>query len=144
MSFYTYHPGFLVGPLIGGLLFDYVGEQAPYMFCAGLAGLDLLFRLLVKSPKEISSTLLSKHNDEQSLLDVSSSQPIEQYGLIPGLDFEPIEESTLFHDSPYESRIAADKPKGSMWTLVSDPQVLCTCFTVFFGASVFSGTCKWE
>ncbi|KAK9763761.1 hypothetical protein K7432_009281 [Basidiobolus ranarum] len=39
--------GFLVGPAIGGILFEYWGFAAPFIFCAALAFIDLLAQLYV-------------------------------------------------------------------------------------------------
>lgn len=40
--------GFLVGPPLGGIMSQYVNEQAPYLLCTGLALIDLLGRLYIK------------------------------------------------------------------------------------------------
>ena len=120
--------GFLVGPPIGGFLFDYVGSEAPYLFCAGLAVFDLIGRFIIDSsahkPLDIreSQRFLSEH---------PHPVPVEQYGSV----HELARERTITNEAEVPLR-----RKVTMWTLVKDPQLICTCFIVFFGASVFSGS----
>ncbi|ORX96092.1 MFS general substrate transporter [Basidiobolus meristosporus CBS 931.73] len=60
--------GFLVGPAIGGILFQYWGFAAPFVFCAALAFIDLLAQLLVipATPKESEDELVSDTDDVES------------------------------------------------------------------------------
>jgi MFS family permease len=57
--------GFLSGPPLGGVLYEYVGYSTPFFICAGLAFLDLLIRLFIVPPKPIASTVVTSNGFEQ-------------------------------------------------------------------------------
>ena len=105
--------GFLVGPPLGGLLSDYVNPMAPYLFCTGLALLDMMGRLYIKPEMPRMAS--------------------------PDGDAEPL----LNPESPSRSRNPSTVPpkakSNSMLYFLSDPQVLVTCLGIIVGATVFSG-----
>lgn len=62
--------GQLLGPPIGGFLFQYVSREAPFIFCAALALIDLIARLYVEPPtsrdSEDSESVYREIYDEES------------------------------------------------------------------------------
>lgn len=110
------------GPPLGGLLNDYVGPKAPYLFCAGLTFLDLLVRLAIK-PQKINSkeVHISEKVDIPPQIHHTTSistDIVESVNLPPSLIHQ--ESVTFIH-------------------LLSDPQVVVTFLTIILAATVFSG-----
>lgn len=114
--------GFLVGPPLGGFLYDYAGQQSPYLFCGGLALLDLAARLFVK-PEAIEKP---QEPEEEPLLQDSEEDDSET-ALNSNED--------LLQDAT-STRI---KRPASINDLLTDFQVISTSFSIFLGACVFSG-----
>ncbi|KAF8946029.1 hypothetical protein BGZ47_001467 [Haplosporangium gracile] len=44
--------GFMLGPMVGGYLYEYHGYSAPFIFCAGLAILDFLCIVFIAEPEK--------------------------------------------------------------------------------------------
>ncbi|KAF9538948.1 hypothetical protein EC957_006008 [Mortierella hygrophila] len=49
--------GFMVGPMVGGYLYEYHGYSAPFIFCAGLAILDFLCIVFIAEPEKKVATV---------------------------------------------------------------------------------------
>ena len=60
--------GCLLGPLIGGFLYDNFGIKAPFYVCTALAMIDFFGRIWIKEPK------LSGSSNEKSISDMNSDQ----------------------------------------------------------------------
>ncbi|KAI1317634.1 hypothetical protein EDD11_008062 [Mortierella claussenii] len=59
--------GLMVGPPVGGLLQDQVGEKAPYVFCLILIAIDLTARLLIIEPRSAKVKAIRKFQKQQQL-----------------------------------------------------------------------------
>lgn len=121
--------GFLVGPPLGGILSDSLGETAPYLFCTGLTLLDLAGRLYIQPDKipQNEDDERAQSPDESSLLNPHTpSHSRSPSAQIPSLPLPTGAKSTV------ESR-------GSMLFLLKEVQVLVTCLGIIIGATVFSG-----
>ncbi|RKO88870.1 major facilitator superfamily domain-containing protein [Blyttiomyces helicus] len=103
--------GFLVGPPLGGILFDWYGFTAPFLFCSALALIDLAGRLFIR-PKVTSINYDAPEDTE--------------------------ERSPLISDHT-RSASPSSSSRTNMIELLCDPQVLCTCTTIVLGATAFSG-----
>jgi len=108
--------GFLVGPVLGGVLNDYVGPRAPYFVCAGLTGLDFLARMIIISPvsmNQVEDSVIENNVQSSDKIDINTPTTIKRDDL-------------------------GNKPV-SFYQLLSDPQVVVTVFTIILAATVFSG-----
>ncbi|KAF9362093.1 hypothetical protein BGX26_004178 [Mortierella sp. AD094] len=57
--------GLMVGPPLGGVLQDKVGEKAPYVFCLILIAIDLAARLLIIEPRGAKVKAIRKFQKQQ-------------------------------------------------------------------------------
>jgi MFS family permease len=57
--------GLMVGPPIGGVLEDRLGEKAPYVFCIVLIAIDLTARLLIIEPRAAKVKAIRKFQKQQ-------------------------------------------------------------------------------
>ncbi|KAF9175857.1 hypothetical protein BGX20_009977 [Mortierella sp. AD010] len=57
--------GLMVGPPLGGVLQDKVGEKAPYVFCIILIAIDLVARLLIIEPRGAKVKAIRKFQKQQ-------------------------------------------------------------------------------
>ncbi|KAF9096231.1 hypothetical protein BGX23_011725 [Mortierella sp. AD031] len=68
--------GFMLGPMVGGYLYEYHGYEAPFIFCAGLAILDFMCILFIAEPekkkKHIAVVKASDDQEEEGGLRASS------------------------------------------------------------------------
>ncbi|KAG0369025.1 hypothetical protein BGX24_002586 [Mortierella sp. AD032] len=85
--------GFMLGPMVGGYLYEYHGYSAPFVFCAGLAILDFLCIVFIAEPekKKVSAALKPTDGDDVQQEGESSSNAIEQEvdGLTVRSEHEP-------------------------------------------------------
>ncbi|KAF9138816.1 hypothetical protein BGX30_008723 [Mortierella sp. GBA39] len=56
--------GFMVGPMVGGYLYEYHGYSAPFIFCAGLAILDFLCIVFIAEPEKKKVATVKVDQDE--------------------------------------------------------------------------------
>lgn len=69
--------GLMVGPPVGGLLQDHVGEKAPYVFCIILIAIDLTARLLIiepRSAKVLAIRAFQKQQQESQAMEMEQKQ----------------------------------------------------------------------
>jgi MFS family permease len=110
--------GFLVGPPLGGLVSDWLGDEAPYLFCTGLALIDLCGRLYITPPKVKGIESILTTLDRTPLLDPQSPSHSRQTSTVP------------------KKLIPA---QHSIFTFLFKPQVIVSTFAIMVGATVFSG-----
>lgn len=67
--------GFMLGPMVGGYLYEYHGYSAPFVFCAGLAILDFLCIVFIAEPEKKNATAVKPDQDQD---EGASSNAIEQ------------------------------------------------------------------
>lgn len=65
--------GFMLGPMVGGYLYEYHGYSAPFIFCAGLAILDFMCIVFIAEPEKKKVAVVKVDHDEGA-----SSSAIEQ------------------------------------------------------------------
>ena len=65
--------GFMLGPMVGGYLYEYHGYSAPFIFCAGLAILDFLCIVFIAEPEKKKVAAVRIDQDEGA-----ASNAIEQ------------------------------------------------------------------
>ncbi|KAF9915193.1 hypothetical protein FBU30_002132, partial [Linnemannia zychae] len=57
--------GFMLGPMVGGYLYEYHGYSAPFVFCAGLAILDFLCIVFIAEPEKKGATAKAVEEHEE-------------------------------------------------------------------------------
>ena len=70
--------GLMVGPPVGGLLQDHVGEKAPYVFCIILIAIDLTARLLIIEPRSAKILAIRAYQKQQEQQQESQATEMEQ------------------------------------------------------------------
>ncbi|KAK3841144.1 MAG: major facilitator superfamily domain-containing protein [Linnemannia gamsii] len=115
--------GFMLGPMVGGYLYEYHGYSAPFVFCAGLAILDFLCIVFIAEPekKKVSAAVKPTDGDDVQQEGESSSNAIEQE--VDGLTVR----------SGHEPSTTTVVAIASNWTIT------CCLLATFVAASVFSG-----
>ncbi|KAG0275261.1 hypothetical protein BGZ95_009012, partial [Linnemannia exigua] len=105
--------GFMLGPMVGGYLYEYHGYSAPFVFCAGLAILDFLCIVFIAEPekKKVSAVAVAKPTDNDNVQDggESSSNAIEQE--VDGLTVSEHEPSTTTVVAVERTAAAISDPK---------------------------------
>jgi DHA1 family solute carrier family 18 vesicular amine transporter 1/2 len=61
--------GFLIGPPLGGVMSQFISQEAPYLLCTGLALIDLIGRLYIKP------AIPSLEGEDERLLNSRSNSP---------------------------------------------------------------------
>lgn len=56
--------GFMLGPMVGGYLYEYHGYSAPFIFCAGLAVLDFMCIVFIAEPEKKKVAAVQVDQDE--------------------------------------------------------------------------------
>ncbi|KAK5815563.1 major facilitator superfamily domain-containing protein [Linnemannia elongata] len=105
--------GFMLGPMVGGYLYEYHGYSAPFIFCAGLAVLDFMCIVFIAEPEKKKVAAVQVDQDEGA-----ASTAIEQE-----VDYLTVHE-------PSTTTVVAI---ASNWTIT------CCLLATFVAASVFSG-----
>ncbi|KAJ3325574.1 hypothetical protein HDV06_003344 [Boothiomyces sp. JEL0866] len=101
--------GNLIGPPLGGLLFDNFGTMAPFYLCAGICLLDTCFRVFLPSPAlAIDYNFKGEVGESTRLLE---NQPV---------------------DSPGKKSIG-------MWKLVTNFQMIVTLLAIIVAEGVLTG-----
>ncbi|KAF9130252.1 hypothetical protein BGW39_003302 [Mortierella sp. 14UC] len=72
--------GFMLGPMVGGYLYEYHGYSAPFVFCAGLAILDFLCIVFIAEPEKKNSAVKHVGDDDQHQEGTSSSGIEQEVG----------------------------------------------------------------
>ncbi|KAF9978332.1 hypothetical protein BGZ73_002923 [Actinomortierella ambigua] len=109
---YTF--GLMMGPPLGGILFDYGGFQAPSYFCCAITLVDIVCRSLVIEEQEeivLALRLLGKHQE--------------------ALDEAQVVKAQRKSERLYHQQVA--------WQLLRNRRLLACIFTTACGAFVFSG-----
>ncbi|KAJ8328863.1 hypothetical protein O5D80_002835 [Batrachochytrium dendrobatidis] len=145
--------GFLIGPPLGGVFFEFIGERSPFLFCALLAFLDLMARLFIRPgvssirykavsiqdvDEDSTDTESEQQEDNQDSNDLhdrnshlvaSVCQPL----LTPSdrIEYESVEVA----ENLFPQRIQ----QNTMLDLVKDSQILVTLLCVIISSSVFAG-----
>ncbi|KAI8927974.1 major facilitator superfamily domain-containing protein [Entophlyctis helioformis] len=159
--------GSVVGPPLGGVLLEFLGETAPFLFCAGLVLLDLAGRLLIRptawslnydEPVDCaalassgmldSPPVLAVAANEQtpllghgngSLLGISSSG-LDPVGAAAAADAEAHAQTSIARDSgSAQRRPTGDRHPTTMVDLLSDPQIVVTLVCVVANSTVLAG-----
>ena|SRR6266498_2228475 len=104
--------GAIAGPLIGGLLYQYWGYVAPFVFCAMLAFCGFLVILMIVEP-----------------LDLSTNQNVDENSIIN----DDIEDDT-------NQEFSTQSP--SFWNLILDWNIINICLAIIIVASVLAGNCQ--
>ncbi|RUS22520.1 hypothetical protein BC937DRAFT_88613 [Endogone sp. FLAS-F59071] len=139
--------GFTIGPALGGLLFQYHGEAAPFIFCSVLAFFDFLCACWIAEPSKLahlnSTTELVAEALESDPLSpthargISTDGPTSTDERTPLLHPDPAPPPTLSHHaSPPKT---PDNPSITMWKLLSHWTIASCLLATVVGASVFSG-----
>ncbi|KAJ1980214.1 hypothetical protein H4R35_001206 [Dimargaris xerosporica] len=162
--------GSLVGPTVGGLLFDAGGRMAPFIFGGGLVFFDLLARIFVGEPKQWGAA--SKFPDSASVSSdtkaVSGQQEKAANGLpqltpsdtektivvniapakAPAWDHSPNTPTTLGLDT-FDSNVVTAESEAKEKLSIASPKAmlrlllnstLLTCFLTTLGGSVASAS----
>ncbi|KAI9207881.1 major facilitator superfamily domain-containing protein [Polychytrium aggregatum] len=72
--------GVTVGPPIGGILYDNLGQHAPFIFCAGLAGIDFLGRLMLKT--KVADAATDSSTGDETSRDAEATAPKRKVSMI--------------------------------------------------------------
>ena len=121
--------GFLIGPPLGGILSQYLSQESPYLFCTGLAFIDLLGRLYIKTDARIgqddeTERLINSHSSSRS----NSPHSLNSH-------------QTANTDIINTDNSVSDSDTKICYSVYSflDCQVFITSLAVIISASVFSG-----
>ena len=125
--------GFLIGPPVGGFLYQYVAPRAPFYLAAGLALLDVGARLFIR-PRSLSHQQLQSdvgHDEdflEEDLMDGARRSPaltlrsLESVPITPKpVDAQPNAQSTLLGK---EKTLSRSRNYGSRDSLASSSRSL--------------------
>ena len=116
---------------------DYISPQAPYFFCAGLTFFDLLARLIIKK-KTVDDDIQSPTSIIAVCTESNVSLPTsEEHGL--GTHIPNSTDDIVPKEQPKLDIIDGEHENVTFLALLSDPQVLVTCFAVVVSGIVFSG-----
>ncbi|KAF9910921.1 hypothetical protein EC991_005095 [Linnemannia zychae] len=100
--------GFMLGPMVGGYLYEYHGYSAPFVFCAGLAILDFLCIVFIAEPeKKKASAVKDVEDDDQ-----------HQEGTSSGIERE-VDGLTVSEQEPSTTTVVAVERTAAA---ISDPQ----------------------
>jgi multidrug resistance protein len=105
--------GFLIGPPLGGVMSQFISQEAPYLLCTGLALIDLIGRLYIKPAIALGDDKETSESERNRLLSSRSN-------------------------SPASSRSPSPQRKHSIY-LFMNLQVFITCLAIIISASIFSG-----
>jgi len=114
---------FFVINLIGGFVFDSLGQEAAFFLCAGFAILDLLARLVIDPPSSIEEAKRRQH------VDIKESNGADTSPLLP-------EERSATVERRHHQR--SHSVIGYV-TLLKDPQMIVTWAATIALSSVYSG-----
>eukprot|EP00026_Physarum_polycephalum_P008089 Phypoly_transcript_08167.p1 GENE.Phypoly_transcript_08167~~Phypoly_transcript_08167.p1 ORF type:complete len:446 (+),score=43.61 Phypoly_transcript_08167:185-1522(+) len=101
--------GILVGPVVGGFLYEYAGYRSSFILCAGLALFDMVIRLALVSDYEITKMR------QEYVINMQTQT------------------KKLSNEEEGKDILNRDR-KSSILTLARDPVVLLICGCVFLGA----------
>ncbi|KAJ3068403.1 hypothetical protein HK102_007182 [Quaeritorhiza haematococci] len=150
-----------VGPVVGGVVFDYLGAAAPFKLCFLLALVDLMGRLcIIPSIGKLSYDPILPIEEEVDTRDEESAVDAEEEIDGATIDYDGrddigpvlrahavvVEEDVLEGDEEEKGLIDGSvkgerKRKARFMDLVTDPHVLCTFVSIIVGAGMFSGQC---
>ncbi|KAG0319117.1 hypothetical protein BGZ97_002720 [Linnemannia gamsii] len=85
--------GFMLGPMVGGYLYEYHGYSAPFIFCAGLAILDFLCIVFIAEPEKKNITTVRPDQDQNE-------------GACSNATEQEVDELTV-HDEPSTTTVVA-------------------------------------
>ncbi|ORZ06606.1 major facilitator superfamily domain-containing protein [Lobosporangium transversale] len=81
--------GLMVGPPVGGLLQDNVGDKAPYVFCIVLIVIDLVCRLLIIEPRTAKVKAIREFQKQQKQQQQQQQQQQPATGIVGSLESSP-------------------------------------------------------
>lgn len=143
--------GALIGPVVGGVLFEYLGYHAPFIFNCVAIAIDLLLRLIVAEPDH---TIDRADRVGFGTVDTRIKQidPVKSAadGLGTGVELTRIESDSglpspaIAPPKPertiYRTKLnwnVVTKPNPTFWDLLMDPCVMLICWlTVVGGVAV--------
>ncbi|RUS23397.1 major facilitator superfamily domain-containing protein [Jimgerdemannia flammicorona] len=129
--------GFTIGPALGGLLYQYHGYAAPFIFCSVLAFFDFLAVCWIAEPTKLS------HVDPTSEV-IAHAHTLES-APSPAHERFTDERTPLLRDGPILSHHGPPpKPTNSdtkitMWSLLQRWTILSCLLATVLGSSIFSG-----
>ncbi|RIA99672.1 major facilitator superfamily domain-containing protein [Glomus cerebriforme] len=100
--------GAIIGPLIGGIFYQYWGYVAPFGFCAVLALCGFLVISLIVEPLDLPSTQI-------------------------------VDENSIINDDLDDVNQEFSAQSPSIWSLISDWNIINVCFAIIVVASVLAG-----
>jgi MFS family permease len=117
--------GFTIGPVIGGFLYDYYGFQAPFLFCAAVATLDILAIFCIEEPLVVADQLKKQQMEHKQRTKKLSE---EEHA-------NPFATSV---NGPNEPEVVMKK-KVALFSLMKHRRVLTCVLVTIVSSSVFSG-----
>ncbi|CAG8460616.1 11940_t:CDS:2 [Funneliformis mosseae] len=107
--------GAIIGPLVGGVLFQYWGYGAPFIFCASLAFCGFLTILMIVEPLDLKS----------SGLDITANQPVDENSII--------DEDLNNMNQEFSTK------SPSILNFILDWNIITICFSIIVVGSVLAG-----
>ncbi|KAJ2778224.1 hypothetical protein GGI15_004240, partial [Coemansia interrupta] len=96
VAFSGFTLGYLGGPVIGGAIYGSGGTHGIAIFVAAITVVDLIFRLLLKEPKDVKSAAASKAPSTSSLAECQQEQLLDA---TPGASIRLSAESEKYKDA---------------------------------------------
>ena len=116
--------GLLIGPVIGGVLYDYCGYFQVYLPALGLLGIEIVLRLLVIEKKKAIGTVPCTSSLAEP---APKAQPIP----IEVDDDAPKTTTTTIDSDPLLPSVTGTKPVNAYQVLLRSPQFLVALIALF-------------
>ena len=122
--------GLLLGPVVGGLLYDYCGYFQVYLPAFALLGLEIVLRLMMIEKKKPSSSMGRAPPVAETARRTQSTPPTNNnaFAKVRSKESEP-----LLHSTPRSQSVNA------YWILLSSPQFLVALIGLFILNSIACG-----